>query len=177
MFKGFSLFIFLTAICIGCIEVSESLLQEGETPVAVAKENIRIKTVHGDIVFELLSQDSPVTVQRVKTLTREGFYNGLSFHKVIPNFIIQTGDPLGSGEGGSGQKLKLEKSQISQSRGTVSMARQLSDPNSGDSQFFICIDRCHEITDKYTIFGRVTSGLEVAEKIQKNDRIINMDVE
>ena len=143
----------------------------------VKGQNLRLKTVHGDIIIKLHSKEAPSTVERIVSLTNKGFYNGLIFHKVIPNFILQTGDPLGTGEGGSGQKLKLELSELVQQPGSVSIARQISDPNSGDSQFFICIDGCDEVENNYTIFGQVIVGLDIAKKIQKKDRIINMTID
>ena len=94
---------------------------------------------YGRVVIELLPDVAPNHVARIKELTRQGFYDGLKFHRVIDGFMAQTGDPLGNGTGGSGQKLKAEFNATPHVRGTVSMARA-SDPNSADSQFFICFE-------------------------------------
>jgi len=141
------------------------------------RSTVRIKTVHGDILIKLFPQKAPLSVERIRLLTDKGFYNGLIFHKVIPNFIIQTGDPDGSGEGGSGQGLKGEKNNLLHTLGTLSMVRQESDINSADSQFFICIGECEKLDGRYTIFGHIVAGIEIAKKIQLNDKIIFMTLE
>ncbi len=119
----------------------------------------------GRVVIKLRPDLAPGHVARIKELTREGFYNGLSFHRVIPGFMAQTGDPRGDGTGGSGKKLKAEFSDAHHVRGTVSMARAAS-PDSGDSQFFICFAPAPFLDGQYTIWGEVMSGMEFVDKIK-----------
>lgn len=122
----------------------------------------------GRVVIELRPDLAPVTVARFKELVRRGFYDGLKFHRVIAGFMAQTGDPLGNGTGGSGQKLKAEFSQAHFIRGTLGMARA-NDPDSADSQFFICFAPAPFLDGKYTIFGQVTKGMEFVDEIKKGD--------
>src|SRR5260370_22531192 len=123
----------------------------------------------GRVVIELLPALAPKTVAHVKELTRRGFYDGLAFHRVIDGYMAQTGDPKGNGTGGSGQNVKAEFSQNAHfARGTLGLARA-SDPDSGDSQFFICFAPAPFLDGKYTIFGKVTSGMEYVDAIKKGD--------
>lgn len=119
----------------------------------------------GRVVIQLRPDLAPGHVARIKELVREGFYNGLVFHRVIPGFMAQGGDPTGSGSGGSGQKLKAEFSKEPHVRGTVSMARA-SSPDSADSQFFICYAPVPSLDGQYTVWGQVTSGMEFVDKIK-----------
>ncbi|MGB9151523.1 MAG: peptidylprolyl isomerase [Alphaproteobacteria bacterium] len=119
----------------------------------------------GRVVIQLRPDLAPNHVARIKELVRKGFYDGLSFHRVIPDFMAQTGDPRGDGTGGSGQKLKAEFSQEHHVRGTVSMARAQS-PDSADSQFFICFAPASFLDGQYTIWGQVVSGMEFVDKIK-----------
>ena len=120
----------------------------------------------GDVVIELRDDLAPTHVSRIKELVGEGFYNGLNFHRVIDNFMAQTGDPLGNGTGGSGHNLSAEFSDAKHTRGTVSMARA-QDPNSADSQFFICFQDAEWLDGQYTIWGQVTSGMDFVDQIKK----------
>ena len=126
----------------------------------------------GRVVIQMLPSIAPRHVFRIKELTRKGFYDGLPFHRVIPGFMAQTGDPLGDGSGGSGQQLKSEFSREQHIRGTVSMARA-SDPNSADSQFFICFAPAPSLDGQYTIWGRVVSGMEFVDKIKAGSQYNN----
>ncbi len=124
---------------------------------------------HGRVVIELLPKLAPKHVERIKTLTREGFYNGHKFHRVIPGFMAQTGDPTGTGTGGSDyHDLKAEFSRAKFLRGTLGMARSQSE-DSANSQFFICFKPSPWLNRKYTVFGRVISGMEFVDKIKKGD--------
>jgi peptidylprolyl isomerase len=109
---------------------------------------------------------APRHVARIKELVRMKFYDGLVFHRVIDGFMAQTGDPTGTGRGGSGQTLPAEFSNAPFKRGTVGMARA-SDPNSADSQFFICFAPAPFLDGQYTVWGQVTSGMEFVDKIKK----------
>jgi cyclophilin family peptidyl-prolyl cis-trans isomerase len=130
----------------------------------------------GRVVIELRPDLAPKHVARIKELVRQHFYDGLVFHRVIPGFMAQTGDPKGNGTGGSGQKIKAEFSDQHHTRGTVSMARSAS-PDSGDSQFFICFAPAPFLDGKYTIWGQVVSGMEYVDKIKQGDPSDNGAVE
>lgn len=148
---------------------------------AMDKENtIYLDTENGRVTIELYPDVAPNHVARIKELTREGFYNGVKFHRVIPGFMAQTGDPTGTGMGGSGKKLKAEFNSKHHGRGTVSMARAM-DPNSADSQFFICFDDAGFLDGQYTVFGQVTSGMEYVDMIKagtsaNNGAVSNPDI-
>lgn len=131
-----------------------------------AENALLLKTKDGDVVIEMYPDDAPNHVARIKQLVREGFYNGLKFHRVIDGFMAQTGDPRGTGTGGSGKKLKSEFNRRRHLRGTVSMARAM-DPDSADSQFFICFSECPWLDGQYTIWGQVTSGMEYVDMIKR----------
>lgn len=135
-----------------------------------------IKTVHGNIVFKFYPDKAPNTVNRIVELIKSGFYDGLIFHRVVPNFVVQGGDPTGNGTGGSGKKLKAEFNDIQHIRGTVAMARA-SDPDSADSQFYIALTTLPHLDGSYTVFGQVVEGMELLEKIQVGDKILSLVVE
>ncbi|MEI6651982.1 MAG: peptidylprolyl isomerase [Chlorobiaceae bacterium] len=133
---------------------------------AINPENtIYLDLPSGRVVIQMLPNVAPRHVARIKELTRKGFYDGLTFHRVIPGFMAQTGDPQGDGSGGSGQQLKAEFSREQHIRGTLSMARA-SDPNSADSQFFICFAPAPFLDGQYTVWGQVVSGMEFVDKIK-----------
>ncbi len=126
----------------------------------------------GRVVIALRPDLAPGHVARIKELTRQGFYDGIAFHRVIPGFMAQTGDPRGDGTGGSGKKLKAEFNAAKHVRGTASMARAQS-PDSADSQFFICFAPAPFLDGKYTVWGQVTSGMEHIDAIKKGDEADN----
>jgi peptidylprolyl isomerase len=145
-------------------------------------ENTLFLDVEGGRVTIALRPDlAPKHVARVKELTRQKFYDGLLFHRVIDGFMAQTGDPRGNGTGGSGQKLPAEFSREPFVRGTLGAARS-SDPNSADSQFFIVLATSSHLNGQYTVWGRVISGMEHIDKIPKGEpprapgRILKMQV-
>jgi peptidylprolyl isomerase len=128
----------------------------------------------GRVVIDLRPDVAPEHVARIKELTREGFYDGIVFHRVIPGFMAQTGDPTGTGMGGSGKKLKAEFSTAPFVRGTVGMARS-QNPDSGDSQFFICFGDAQFLNNQYTVWGVVTEGMEFVDNIEKGEPPANPD--
>ncbi len=133
----------------------------------------------GRVVIEMRPDLAPRHVARIKVLVGEGFYDGLTFHRVIDGFMAQTGDPKGNGTGGSGVKIASEFSDEPHSRGAVSMARG-QNPNSADSQFFIVFADARFLDRKYTVWGRVVSGMEHVDKIKRgskagNGRVRNPD--
>jgi peptidylprolyl isomerase len=135
----------------------------------------------GTVDIELLQALAPKHVERVVSLTEQGAYDGVVFHRVIDGFMAQTGDPTGSGMGGSGQKLRAEFNDEPHVRGTCSMARAQS-PDSADSQFFICFDEATFLDGQYTVWGRVIDGMDNVDKItrgeppSKPDKIVSMRV-
>lgn len=146
-------------------------LKVDESGLSEAK--IVIKTVHGNISFKLYPKKAPNTVTRIIELTQQGFYDGIIFHRVIPNFVVQGGDPTGTGTSGSGKKLKAEFNDIQHIKGTVAMARA-QDVDSADSQFYIALNTLPHLDRSYTVFGQVSEGMDVLEKITQGDKIITM---
>ncbi|MBQ6471033.1 MAG: peptidylprolyl isomerase [Victivallales bacterium] len=141
------------------------------------KENtLYLDLKDGRVVIEMLPQAAPMHVARIKELVRQGFYDGIVFHRVIDGFMAQTGDPTGTGMGGSGKKLAAEFNSVPHIRGTVSMARA-NDPNSADSQFFICFADATFLDRQYTAWGKVVSGMEFVDKIKKGDSRRNGSVD
>ena len=143
------------------------------TPPKVTK-HATIHTVKGDIEVELYGEDAPKTVNNFVALAGKHFYKGLTFHRVEskPEFrLIQGGDPKGDGTGGSDHTIPLEISpKLHHDKGALAMARS-QDPNSASCQFYICINPVHELDNNYAVFGKVTKGLDVADKIVKGDKI------
>jgi peptidylprolyl isomerase len=139
------------------------------------KENtLVLETTQGPVTITLKPDLAPNHVKRIKELVREGFYDGLVFHRVIDGFMAQTGCPQGTGTGGSGQKLKAEFTPTKHVRGTVSMARA-QNPDSGDSQFFICFKESPWLNNQYTVWGEVTSGMENVDKIKRGEPVKDPD--
>lgn len=137
-----------------------------------------IKTDKGDMEIEFFDADAPKTVENFRKLAKQGFYKGLSFHRVLPNFVIQGGCPNGSGGGGPGWKIKCETTGGNQrhDRGVLSMAHAGKD--TGGSQFFVCHSRDNtaHLDRVHTCFGKVVKGVEVVDKIKAGDKIISIDI-
>lgn len=127
-----------------------------------------IETDRGKMTLELFPDVAPKTVARFTELAKKGFYNGLTFHRVVPKFLVQGGDPAGDGSGGSGSKIPAEFNERKHVAGTVGMAR-LRDPDSADSQFYLCLEPQPFLDGKYTVFGQLVEGFEVLVKIREND--------
>ena len=136
---------------------------------------VTMETTKGTIKFSLLPQYAPVHVEKFAALARKKFYDGLMFNRVVPGFVIQGGDPTGTGSGGPGYNIKAEFSERKHLLGTVAMARA-SDPNSAGSQFYICLDNLPSLDGQYTTFGQVFEGIEVVEKIVKGDKMTKVTV-
>jgi peptidylprolyl isomerase/peptidyl-prolyl cis-trans isomerase B (cyclophilin B) len=135
-----------------------------------------LETGNGTLAFEMYPEVAPRTVARISELIGSGFYNGIIFHRVVADFVVQAGDPNGSGDGGSGQTIVAEFSHLHYIRGSVGMARD-DDINSNDSQFFICISDQPHLDGKYTFFGQVVRGADVLDKIRQGDKILSMRLE
>jgi peptidylprolyl isomerase len=144
------------------------------------KENLLIMqtSVGGPVVIEMRPDLAPKHVARIRELVRQKFYDGVVFHRVMEGFMAQTGDPTGTGAGGSGKNLAAEFNREPHVRGTVSMART-SDPNGADSQFFICFAPAPSLDGQYTVWGKVVSGMEYIDKIKRgapgSGRVTNPD--
>ncbi|MEE1655239.1 peptidylprolyl isomerase [Microvirga sp. CF3062] len=150
--------------------------------MADPENTLIMETTKGRVVIELRPDLAPGHVERIKTLAREGFYDGVVFHRVIEGFMAQTGDPTGTGSGGSDlPDLKAEFNAEPHVRGTCSMARTNA-PNSANSQFFICFDDARFLDKQYTVWGKVTEGMDNVDKIKRGepvrdpDRIVSMKV-
>ncbi|MGB8527762.1 MAG: peptidylprolyl isomerase [Rhodoplanes sp.] len=139
-----------------------------------AEDTLILETTKGPVTIVMRPDLAPNHVARIKELVRQGFYDGVAFHRVIDGFMAQTGCPHGTGTGGSGQKLKAEFSRENHVRGTVSMARA-QDPNSGDSQFFICFADSPWLNGQYTVWGKVTAGMENVDQIKRGEPVVNPD--
>jgi peptidylprolyl isomerase/peptidyl-prolyl cis-trans isomerase B (cyclophilin B) len=130
----------------------------------------------GEIRVELFPEDAPKTVESFVALAKKGFYDGLAFHRVIPGFVAQGGDPKGDGTGGPGYTLKAEFNARKHVRGTLAMARA-QHPDSAGSQFFICFTPQPHLDGKYTVFGQVVMGMEVVDRIKVGDRMKTIRIE
>ncbi|MCC7441202.1 MAG: peptidylprolyl isomerase [Bdellovibrionales bacterium] len=136
----------------------------------------QIRTARGNVRFKFYTKDAPKTVERIVQLINEGFYNGLTFHRVVPNFVIQGGDPQGNGTGGSGTRLKAEFNKRQHRAGAVAMARS-ADPDSADSQFYVTLSPQPHLDQQYTVFGQVIEGMDVVEKIRPGDAMSAVVIE
>jgi peptidylprolyl isomerase len=159
----------------GLILALITLFFGGSAMAADLENTLYMDVAFGRVVIEMRPDLAPAHVAQIKELTRRGFYDGVPFHRVIDGFMAQTGDPTGTGSGGSGHKLKAEFSSEKHVRGVVSMARA-SDPNSADSQFFIMFASAPSLDGQYTIWGKVISGMDFIDKIKKGDPARNGSV-
>jgi len=163
----------------------EALARKAATDAAVnlstdanglSKASVVVVTTRGAFRFKFYSNDAPNTVHRFIELIQKGFYNGLSFHRVIENFVVQGGDPLGTGAGGSGQRLKAEFNSRPHVAGTLAMARA-ADPDSADSQFYVTLSPQPQLDGQYTVFGQVIEGLDVLRLIREGDKMTRVAIE
>jgi peptidylprolyl isomerase/peptidyl-prolyl cis-trans isomerase B (cyclophilin B) len=141
----------------------------------LSKATVTMATTEGVIKFKFYTKDAPVTTNRLVELISKGFYNGLSFHRVVPGFVVQGGDPSGNGTGGSGVHLKAEFNDRHHLEGTVAMARA-QDPDSADSQFYICLGTLPSLDHQYTVVGQVVDGMDVVRKIHVGDKMTSVVV-
>ena len=164
--------IFAVIVALGAILAVNAITMEKPAMAADLENTLYMDLKYGRVVIELRPDLAPNTCARIKQLVREHFYDGIVFHRVIDGFMAQTGDPTGTGMGGSGQKLRAEFSDAPHVRGTVSMARA-QDPNSADSQFFIVLADSRFLDGQYTVFGQVVKGMEYVDEIKKGDPLRN----
>ena len=129
----------------------------------------------GTITIEFFPEDAPKTVENFVTLAKKGFYDGLTFHRVVPGFVAQGGDPSGNGTGGPGYQIKAEFNKQKHLRGTVAMARS-QHPDSAGSQFYICFAPQPSLDGQYTVFGRVVTGMDLVDKIKIGDKMKSVKI-
>ena len=142
--------------------------------MAEPENTLILDTTKGVVTIEMRPDLAPGHVAHIKKLVREGFYDGIVFHRVIEGFMAQTGCPHGTGTGGSGKKLKQEFNAEPHVRGVCSMARAMN-PDSADSQFFICFDDARFLDRQYTVWGQVIEGMENVDKIKRGEPVSNPD--
>ena len=149
----------------------------GENAVPDSALSVTIETTKGTIVAELYADKVPTTVANFVNLVQRGFYDGITFHRVIDNFMIQTGDPLGNGTGGPGYRFgdEFDPSLKHTGPGVLSMAN--AGPNTNGSQFFITHVATPWLDGKHSVFGKVTSGIEVVDKIEKGDKMTKVTIQ
>lgn len=155
----------LIAACAGLLALAARAAPGGDVCM--------LETDRGTLAFRLYPEVAPLTVARIAELVDSGFFDGIVFHRVVADFVVQAGDPTGSGDGGSGRNIPAEFSHLHYVRGSVGMARD-EDIHSNDSQFFICISDQPHLDGKYTLFGQVIRGEEVLDLIRQGDRIVRM---
>jgi peptidylprolyl isomerase len=174
---------FLAALALGLATATTSLAQQPADP----QNTLYLDTKDGRVTIRLRPDLAPKHVAQIRALTKRGFYDGIVFHRVIDGFMAQTGDPTGTGTGKSDlPNIPAEFTSTPYRRGSVGMARS-QNPDSANSQFFICYEGCAPLTGQYTLFGEVVSGMEAVDKIKKGsasangqvqnpDRIVKMQV-
>ncbi|MFH1637118.1 MAG: peptidylprolyl isomerase [Candidatus Woesearchaeota archaeon] len=170
--------IFLAAALLlvsGCSDTEDSSESAEETATG-EKAYATVETEKGTIKFEIFTEDAPVTASNFVELAKSGFYDGLIFHRVIRGFVIQGGDPTGTGAGGSGKNIPLEISpELKHNDGAVAMARS-QNPDSASSQFYICEGAQPALDGNYAVFGQVTEGLDVVRKIEQGDKMLKITI-
>ena len=171
------LLLFGIASCTGNNTTGGAVVDFGEKEEEkMANKIAAIETDRGFIKFELYEEKAPITTKNFIDLASSGFYDGLTFHRVEPNFVIQGGDPNGDGTGGSGKNIPLEiHPDLRHVKGAVAMARA-NDPNSASSQFYITLADASFLDDKYAVFGKVLEGMDVVESIRVGDKMSKLSI-
>lgn len=158
--------------------LAEAKAKKTDATKSEGKKMMTIKTEYGPIEIELFPEDAPKTVARIEELVKEKFYDGKTFHRVVPGFVVQGGDPKGNGTGGTGKKLKAEFNKRKHVEGTLAMARA-ADPDSADCQFYICLESgpgISHLDGQYTVFGQVVKGMEHVKKIKVGDKMSSVEI-
>lgn len=136
-----------------------------------------IETTKGTFKFKLYEEKAPISTKNFIDLAESGFYNGLVFHRYVPGFVIQGGDPTGTGTGGSGKTIPLEvNSALKHELGAVGMARS-QDPNSATSQFYVTLDATPSLDGSYAVFGKVVEGMDIVKKLRQGDKMLKVTIE
>lgn len=154
--------------------MNQQLAFPGVLPETETNKMVHLKTTKGDIVFEMLPKEGPNAASNFAYLTKQKFYDGLTFHRVVPGFVIQGGDPQGTGMGGPGYRFGDDPVHLPYNAGIVAMAN--AGPDTNGSQFFIMLED-NPLPPSYSIFGRVTSGLDVVRKIVVGDKMLSVTLE
>ncbi len=154
--------------------MNEAFAFPGVLPESETKKMVHLKTTKGNITFEILPKEGPKAASNFVYLTKKKYYDGLSFHRVVPGFVIQGGDPTGTGMGGPGYKFEDDKVNLPYKAGIVAMAN--AGPNTNGSQFFIMLED-NPLPPNYSIFGRVVTGLDVVRKITVGDVMTSVTLE
>ncbi len=154
------------ALMLGAVAFSAAQAKDSEVAVNDPENTLVMELESGSVLIELAPEQAPNHVARIKELTREGFYDGIVFHRVIAGFMAQTGDPTGTGTSGSGKNINAEFTDANFVRGALGMARAQS-PNSADSQFFICFEEASHLNGQYTYLGKVIDGMELIDGLKK----------
>ncbi len=163
---------YLAALALGILTATSAVAQQ---PAADPQNTVYLDTKDGRVTIRLRPDLAPKHVEQIKTLVKRGFYDGVVFHRVIDGFMAQTGDPTGTGTGGSDlPDLKAEFNAEPHVRGTCSMARTNA-PHSANSQFFICFDDARFLDKQYTVWGKVTEGMENVDKIKRGEPVRDPD--
>jgi len=164
------------AVLAGCDEPVSDSNEGDKKPMAEPLPQVTIHTEKGDIVLELFEDEAPNTVANFVHLAEKGFYDGLTFHRVIDDFMIQGGCPQGDGRGGPGYRIADEFSpSLRHERGVISMAN--AGPNTGGSQFFITHVPCPHLDGKHAVFGKVVEGMDVVDAIEKGEKMTRVTVD
>ncbi len=168
-----------SVLCMALLLAAGLFLAASGARAGSADNTLYMDLKDGRVVIELRPDLAPKHVERIKKLVKEGFYDGLTFHRVITGFMAQTGDPKGDGTGGSKYpNVPAEFTQTSFKRGTVGAARS-GNPNSANSQFFICLEDAPHLNGSYTVWGQVTDGMQLVDRIKKgngaNGQVFNPD--
>lgn len=173
MIRRIGLVVVCAFLLVGCAK-GNSVSKKDSSKDVTASGNPRVHfhTTQGDFTVELFS-DVPKTTQNFVDLVSSGFYDGLTFHRYVPGFVIQGGDPTGTGTGGSGKTVPLEITAHQHDKGALGMARS-QDPDSASSQFYICLDAAHNLDGSYTVFGQVIEGMDNVLKLRKGDKMIKV---
>jgi peptidyl-prolyl cis-trans isomerase B (cyclophilin B) len=168
---------FMAVTALSFALVAGMAFAEGNADSAASGLFAVVKTDKGDIRLELYPEQAPVTVASFVNLAERGYYNGVKFHRVVPGFVIQGGDPTGTGRGGPGYRFEdeFDKSRRHSSAGILSMAN--SGPRTNGSQFFITLAATPHLDDRHSVFGKVVSGLEVVEAIRQGDAMTSVTIE
>ena len=167
---------FTTAVIVALLFAFQACERAPKEPKKMSKQTATITMEKGGTIqIEFFPEDAPKTVENFATLAKKGFYDGLTFHRVEPGFVVQGGDPKGTGMGGPGYQIKAEFNKQKHLRGTVAMARA-QNPDSAGSQFYICFQPAPFLDGKYTVFGKVVSGMEVVDGIKVGDKMKSVSI-
>lgn len=172
------IFVFLAVmLLVGCTEnETDTEVFEGGTDMAENPTAV-ILTNKGEFRFELYEKRAPATVANFIELAESGFYDGLTFHRYEPGFVIQGGDPLGTGMGGSDKTIPLEiHPELKHIEGAIAMARS-QDPDSASSQFYVTLAEAHFLDGNYAVFGQVTNGMDVVQSLRAGDKMEKVSIE